>query len=458
MSKSQDTRVSLCGNCKHFVAGGLCELVKGQIKAKDTCDLHAYGHPQPIDTEVEPTHNKLEVNYKPGFMVETITEDSFQMYENLINRGISHEEAKRATIQYFSQPEPPYAIPWPGPVTGLDLVAKIEPYKVVATREPLTNFVELPQNREPYPTPNVSPYGIGTTSQPYPSFLTPDPNSVNSTSTAYEIRNNPTQSSANWVGTASDPNSQPSIHGEHGFTVAKSVPEWRYPIEDSQVKMPNVQIPNIIIPPSGTKPPYQYTAIQEAITQIRQQFGWLTNNYVTKARELAADSGGKLYLIRAAGETITDHRSEGEEYRRKLSADELNSMTRTAIGKNMDINHQPEYETDATILDAEFDKNRKEIQMLVIERDPQINDAISNGKISAVSINGGMPRSEIVEPCDGNCTINCELCNVPQGVVLGELDQIAMTWVVTDPNGMMWKGQFIDSATPGIKNTIIEIL
>ena len=91
------SRLSLCGNCKHFVAGGLCELVRGQIKAKDTCDLHAYGNPQPIDTEVEPKYNKLEVNYKPGFMVETtvstgdIAQKAFQMYENLMKRGISHE-------------------------------------------------------------------------------------------------------------------------------------------------------------------------------------------------------------------------------------------------------------------------------------------------------------------------------------------------------------------------------
>jgi len=180
---------------------------------------------------------------------------------------------------------------------------------------------------------------------------------------------------------------------------------------------------------------------------------------VTKAKELAADSGGKLYLIRAAGESITDHTSEGEPYRRKLSADELNSMTRTAIGKNMDINHQPELETDATILDADFDKKRKEIQMLVIERDHQINNAIDDKKITAVSINGGMPRSESIERCNHGCSNgNCELCLVPKGVVLGELDGIALTWVVTDPKGLYYNGSFVPSAEPGIKFTKIEML
>jgi len=176
-------------------------------------------------------------------------------------------------------------------------------------------------------------------------------------------------------------------------------------------------------------------------------------------KKLAEESDGQLYLIRAAGETITDHRSEGEPYRRKLSADELNSMARTAIGKSMDINHQPELETDATILDVDFDKNRKEMQMLVIERDPQINNAIEDGIITAVSINGGMPRSESVEPCNHGCSSDqCELCLVPKGVVLGELDGIGMTWVITDPRGMYWNGNFLPKATPGIKTTKIEAL
>ena len=118
---ADDTRESLCGNCKHFVAGGLCELVKGQIKAKDTCDLHAYGNPQPIDTKVDPKYNKLEVNYKPGFMLETIlkttletttgdvAQKAIQMEHELLARGIPEEEVHRAVIAYFSEREPPYA-------------------------------------------------------------------------------------------------------------------------------------------------------------------------------------------------------------------------------------------------------------------------------------------------------------------------------------------------------------
>jgi len=634
MSKNQDTRQSLCGNCKHFVVGGLCELVRGQIKSKDTCDLHAYGNPQSIDTEVEPKYNKLEVNYKPGFMVETTTGDvaqkAIQMEHELLSRGIPENEVHRAVIAYFSEPEPPYATPWPGGITGLDLAGNVNYVITPDSGEPTTNFAGLPQDVQPYPTSNVSPYGIGSSSPPYQSLFTPDPNSLGSLSNVYDVLAPPyPYDSTNWLGTASKINSEPSMEGEHGFNVAKAIPEWRYDVEQSQ--MYPINIPDIMIPPSGINPlseakkekdkkkswhdtllkwalliggvaaidkildsadpdkPLQvfveysatlddktceecrnangktfnivevhnrpvlpsenlgyttrhphcrckwniqknytkspdtltrkeeseihrieshidnaakdgtlhkikkdgdisskttkknplkeYTtlkfpsihldfpkmvlsrkALQESIENLRSQFDWLTIDYITKARELAYDSGGVLYLIRAAGESITDHRSEGEPYRRKLSAEELNSMTRTAIGKNMDINHQPELETDATILDADFDKKRKEIQMLVIERDIQINDAINDGKITAVSINGGMPRSETVEPCNHGCTDSCELCLVPNGVVLGELDGIAMTWVVTDPKGLYWNGNFVPSAEPGIKFTKIEVL
>lgn len=645
MSKSQTSRDKLCGNCKHFVAGGLCNLVRGQINSKSTCDLHEFGNPQPIDVEVDPTHTKTETNYKPGFIIETtpttgdVAQKAIQMEHELLSRGIPENEVHRAVIEYFSQREPPYAMPWPGPVTGLDLAGRVVPIIVPDTGTPLTNFNGLPSDVQPYPTSNVSPYGIGSS---YPANPTPDPNSMGNLSNTYDVLNPPyLGDNTNWGATASQLNSQPSMHNEYGFNVAKAIPEWRYDIEQSQ--MYPLKIPDIVIPPSGalteakkkkkdwkklllkwglllgglsginslikdyessgkdgkmpTEPleifaKYEYhghvnddecqaysgktfdlleihrrpvipsenlgyttthpnckctwkilsrynkapdsltrkeeseihgiensisnaakkgdlhtidkdghiskkttsenplkeslhhtdnlypktkldlpnraggnsvwlprKALQEAFSNLRSEFKWLTDDYISRAKELAEDAGGKLYLIRAASESITDHRAEGEPYRRKLSADELNSMTRTIIGKSMDINHQPEYETDATILDAEFDKNRKEIQTLVVERDSEINNAIDDGKITAVSINGGMPRSESIEKCNHDCNEgNCELCVVPHGVVLGESDGIGMTWVITDPDGLYWNGHFVASAEPGIKITRIESL
>lgn len=640
MSKSQKSREKLCGNCKHFVAGGKCTLVQGVINSKSICDLHEFGNPQPIDSTIDPTHTKTATNYKPGFMTETMTEittgdiaqKAIQMEHELLSRGIPENEVHRSVIDYFSQSVPPYAISWPGPVTGLDLAAPINNMIVPDTGTPLTNFDGLPTNTTPYPTDNKSPYGIGS----YPSNPTPDPNSLGNISNTYNILNPPyPYESTNWNGLASDVNSQPSMHGEYGFNVASMIPTFPNDYEslhsDSQIHSKAIQPSgavteaqkddtkkkllslmgkwtlllggvagiNVIIKnylDSGTDKPLEIIAqynyhghdnddecarfagkrfnllethnrpvipseklgyttthpncicswdvkpnakpfvnkitktqqkdihkienhikqsakdgtlhpvkkdgtlskkttsknpikelcdcmnpiipdihldlptrtklkttkhksLQEAISNLRSEFDWLTDDYISRAKELVDDAGGQLYLIRAAGEAITDHRTEGEPYRRKLSADELNSMTRTIIGKGMDINHQAELQTDATILDAEFDKSRKEIQTLVIERDNTINDAISDGKITAVSINGGMPRSESVEKCSDDCTDdNCELCVVPHGVVLGETDNIGMTWVITDPDGLYWNGHHVSSAEPGIKTTKIEAL
>lgn len=191
--------------------------------------------------------------------------------------------------------------------------------------------------------------------------------------------------------------------------------------------------------------------IKESIGQIRHQFKWLSDEYIDRVKKVKSD--GKWYLIRASAETVTDHRSEGEQYRRKLDGDELHAMARTAINHGMDINHLGEnFKTQALIADAEYDKNRKEIQMLVHESDVEVIDGIKNHDITAVSINGGAPRSTNVECGDTECF------NVPRGVVLGELDDIALTWVVTNPNGFRWNNKHIPKAKPGVGTTVIEPL
>lgn len=185
---------------------------------------------------------------------------------------------------------------------------------------------------------------------------------------------------------------------------------------------------------------------------------WLDPDYIAAAKESAEKNGAKLYLVKAAEETITDHRSEGEPYLRKLAATELQKMVRTAISKGTDINHMgEEFRTGGVIVDGEWDVNMEEMQYLVIESDPEINAAISRGDIDAVSINGGAPRKEVVEPCDHNCIGGaCEICTVPVGVVLAELDDIGFTWVASKP--FMWRGNLIEAATPGIKTTVIQAL
>jgi len=197
-------------------------------------------------------------------------------------------------------------------------------------------------------------------------------------------------------------------------------------------------------------------SIQETLGKVNAT--WIEPDYIAAAKASAEKNGAKLYLVKAAEETITDHRSEGEPYLRKLAATELQKMVRTAIAKGTDINHLgPEFRTGGVIVDGEWDVNMNEMQYLVIESDPEINAAISRGDIDAVSINGGAPRKEVIEPCEHNCVGDaCQLCTVPVGVILAELDDIGFTWVAAKP--FMWKGNLIEAATPGIKTTVIQAL
>jgi len=381
----------------------------------------------------------------------TIQKQKQLRYKELEDRGIPEPERSRAVEAEFTDyPNPKYAIPWGVPITGVDLAGNINLDLIPASSEPPIIQPNTPYT-QPFPTPNKNPY---------PNNPTPDTNSIGIKSNTYDVTNFPAEDSANWVATGNEINSEPPSVGVEGFNFHKSIPEWRYPIEQSQ--MVDISIPPIIIEPSGQfneTIPEDRNTIKETIGKIRHQMQWLSEDYLTKAKETAINNNGVLYLIRAASETITDHRSEGEEYRRKLAGKELNAMARTAVGRNMDINHNPDYATGGIIPDSEYGPIRKEIQMLVIETDPQINQYIASGDVTAVSINGGNPRTQSIEPCYEGCIGDtCELCNVPQGVILGELDQIGMTWVVTAPQGIMWRGIHIEPAIPGIKNTVIEIL
>ena len=540
----------------------------------------------------------------------TIQKQKQLRYKELEDRGIPEPERTRAVEAEFTDyPNPKDTIPWGIPITGVDLAGNINLDLIPASKEPPV-IQPNTDKTEPFPTSSVNPY---------PNNPTPDDNSVGIKSNTYNITNFPAEQSSNWVGTGNEINSEPPSVGIEGFNSHKAIPEWRYPVEQSQ--MVDISIPPITIEPSGqfnesvmpekekkksllkklapwltilgtgfsaaqlindylhdapkepearekyfTHTPLELFAeftlssthtgkdvcddyagktfdlmdvtnrpilpsegkgytelvhpnchctwkvtkklkagvdtltrkqttefddikrhikkaaknhtlhtvkpdgslskrtrgtnpIKEAIGKIRHQMKWLSDEYLTKAKETAINNNGVLYLIRAASETITDHRSEGEKYRRKLAAKELNAMARTAVGHGMDINHNPDYATGGMIPDSEYDEIRKEIQMLVIETDPQVNQYIADGSISAVSINGGNPRTQVIEPCfDGCVGDTCELCNVPQGVILGEVDNIGMTWVVTAPQGIIWRGIHIPSATPGIRNTVIEIL
>lgn len=389
------------------------------------------------------------VQYEKMSLVQDPYQKALNLESFLQNMGIPPEEISRAVSALFTFPTPA-AADWPGPVTGIDNAGAQPIYKIPDTGFPPTPPPVEPYNTEPYPTSNTNPY---------PNNPTPDPNGIGGESNTYEFTNYPAAPSKNWTHDGAKVGMNPSMHGQEGYLGSLEIPPWRYPVEQSQ--MYDVKIPDIVIPPSFDAPQFHETIrpIRESIGMVREQFSWLEDKYLNSIIKATEKEGGKVYLVRAATQTITDHRTEGELRRRKLSGSELNSMARTATGNRMDINHTPENATDSLIFDSEYDPKRKEIQMLVVEKDPEIIQFIKDRKITAVSINGGMPRSESIEPCiDGCDSDNCEMCNVPKGVILGELDGIGMTWVVTAPEGITWKGQWIPSAKPGIGNTVIQPL
>ena len=193
--------------------------------------------------------------------------------------------------------------------------------------------------------------------------------------------------------------------------------------------------------------------IVETVHGVREEASWLTDDYLSKVKAVAPD--GAWLIIRASEETITDHRGEGEQYPRLLAGDELHGMARTAVGHGMDINHYGEkYRTDSVIADSEYNPQNRTIEMLVHEGDPEIIQGIADGLIQAVSINGGAPRHEEIADCDHPAG----KCMIPRGVILGELDDIALTYVVTATQGFMWKGELIPPASPGVSTTAIDIL
>jgi hypothetical protein len=208
-----------------------------------------------------------------------------------------------------------------------------------------------------------------------------------------------------------------------------------------------------------TRPEDLSYTIKETMSELQSQFRWMSPDYIARAKAVSSQNGGAVLLIRAAAETITDHRAGAppgtlhSQYRRLLSSNELMAMARTATSKGADINHYgTSFQTNGVVLDSEFDPERKEIQMIVYEQDPEIIAAIQSGQLNQVSINGGSPRNTVVTCSTGECFAE------PRGVILGEKDNIAFAYVVTDPNGMRWRGQVIPYETPGIKTTKIEIL
>ena len=210
--------------------------------------------------------------------------------------------------------------------------------------------------------------------------------------------------------------------------------------------------------PLGPTRTQEAKRIRETVEQIRHEFKWLSPQYLEKLKKAPVE--GKFLLIRASQATFTDHRHDPkvrEQYRRMITPKEVERYTRTGVGKHADINHETPLKVwDSTqVVDAEYDEIKQAPQFLVYEEDKEILDFIRSGKITAVSINAGAPREEPIVCKDDSCS---EKVIEPRGLVLGEDDDIAFTYVVTAPEGIFYNGQRLGPASPGVKTTAIEII
>lgn len=356
-----ETVTSTCSECRFFVKGGACALVKGEIDGENgTCLFNKTGKSLPANTQISPIYTKPQVSYRILSVQESVTKDIIDREHELLGDGVPENEVHDILQEEFSD-----------------------------------------------------------------SFLSD-------------------LISETYTDTGSKINSEPSMHGEHGHSITDPK------VRGYEGMNPDIDALVFDIPPLYNK---EKKLIRETIGELAHQFNWMTPDYLQKVTELGSHVGGKFVLVRASAEAITDHRSEGEPHRRLLKGDELAQLTRTGVGKTTDINHLgADYKVDSDVLDAEYDPVRKESQMLVHLRDPEIIQYIEDGDIRTVSINAGLPRHMETDCNTGECFV------VPRGLLLGELDGIAFTWVVNNPNGITWKGRHIRAATPGVKSTKIQLL
>jgi len=202
------------------------------------------------------------------------------------------------------------------------------------------------------------------------------------------------------------------------------------------------------------------------ISQNPDDFHWIDEEAMKEMIMEGKKGKGKYILLKAAEAATTDHRVEGESYQRIITPELLKKLTYTAIRKGSDINHTyPKRDINSgAVIDAEFNDKTGFSEFIYFETDPEILQGIADGYIDSVSINGGAARSyKIIDGAGNqmdNPDIQCstgECFRLGEGIILGEKDNVAFTWVVTRP-GWRYNGRMIPHTVPGVKTTGIFVL
>lgn len=188
------------------------------------------------------------------------------------------------------------------------------------------------------------------------------------------------------------------------------------------------------------------------------EFDWIDDKAIEEMRKYSANHGsGKFILAVLSGESITDHRKDitvNENYRRRWNKRELMQNIRTAKGKMIDINHQyPKTDPQSGgVYDANWNFTTNRGEVIIWETDEIILNAIRNDTITAVSLHTGLPRKFTKNCSDGECFME------PEGTIIGELDNVALAFVVTKKEGFLYNGQVIPALPPGMSITKIYVI
>ena len=185
------------------------------------------------------------------------------------------------------------------------------------------------------------------------------------------------------------------------------------------------------------------------------EFDWINDEAIENMKSFTKENpDGRFILAVVSGESYTDHRIEGEDFRRHWTKNELIQNIRTAKHKLTDINHmwQKKDPMSGMIYDANWNFTNDRGEMILWESDPDILNAIRNDIITAASINTGKPREN-----EKNCSTG-ECFTEATGTVLGEDNNVALAYIVTDPQGFKYNGQVIPAMPPGMKFTKLYII
>lgn len=200
--------------------------------------------------------------------------------------------------------------------------------------------------------------------------------------------------------------------------------------------------------------------LEEAVNYRKKapaEFNWIGKETIASMQKHADSKNekGRFILAVVSGESYTDHRIEGKDkHRRHWTEDELRQNIRTGKGKLMDINHLlPKKDPySGGIFDANWNETTKRGEMILFEQDEEILKAIRNDIITAVSINSGPPRSMDLNCDSGECLLE------PKGTHLGNHNNIALSYVVTAPEGFTYNGQWLYPLPPGMKITKLYLV